>query len=82
MKYYECDMCGEICHSTMTYNPFKNGGWTRVNFNVNNEEINWEYDKETDSYIADDIIATVHHYCPLCYERYCDLYRPFLPIGE
>lgn len=82
MKYYECDMCGEIRHSTLTYNPFKDSEWACVEFNVNNKEIDWKYDKETDSYITHDTIATLRHYCPLCYERYCNLYRPFLPVGE
>lgn len=81
MKYYECDMCGETCKSTLNFNPLRDDGWVCVEFDVNGKEIDWEYDKETDSYITNDIITTIRHYCPLCYEKYCEWYYPFMPKG-
>ena len=79
MKYYECDMCGEICRATTTFNPLKDGDWACVQFNIDGKEIDWDYDKKTNTFITHDIIAITHHYCPQCYQRYYDFYRPFIP---
>ena len=81
MKYYECDMCGEIRKSTLNFNPLKDGGWGCVEFDVNGKEIDWDYNKETKEFETYEVIAAVHHYCPLCYKRYCEWYRPLMPKG-
>lgn len=81
MKYYECDMCGEMRKSTLNFNPLKDGDWACVEFDVNGREINWDYNEETKTFQTYTVITAVHHYCPLCYERYCEWYRPFMPKG-
>jgi len=30
MKYYECDMCGEIRRATTTFDPLREGEWACV----------------------------------------------------
>ena len=79
MKYYECDMCGEIRKATINYNPLKDDGWTAIHFDVTGKEIDWLWDEETNAFITYDTIAITQHYCPDCYIRYRKKYYPFIP---
>ena len=79
MKYYECDMCGEICKCTATFNPLKDAGWMQMEFDVNGVAVEWKFDKETGNFYSDSQITTIQHYCPLCSIEYGNLWHPFMP---
>ena len=79
MKYYKCDMCDETCKSTPDFNPLRDGGWVCIEYDVNGTAIDWDYNQETKEFQTYAVIAAVQHYCPLCYEKYCEYYYPFMP---